>query len=251
MESFHEKFDNLLSNLSNKNVDAYVFLDANINLFNLDNNIHASSYLTNASNSGFILTNFRATRMQNSKASLIDHIFTNNKDPNIISGSIIDDISDHFMTFLSPYLSRLKTKPKTIKRRLYNKTNLDSFKRDLNTTNWDPVTSTNDVDTCYDQFWKIYTDTHDHIFPLTTSRFNKNIHKISDFMTTGLLISRSNKLKLHKIALTDNAPYNWQQYRAYRNIFNKVVKLSKKIHYLNSIERNAKNPKKLWTFSKN
>ena len=63
-------------------------------------------------------------------------------------------------------------------------------------------------------------------------------------MTTGLLISRSNKLKLHKIALTDNAPYNWQQYRAYRNIFNKVVKLSKKLHYLNSIERNAKNPKK-------
>ena len=113
MESFHEKFDNLLSNLSNKNVDAYVFLDANINLFNLDNNIHASSYLTNASNSGFILTNFRATRMQNSKASLIDHIFTNNKDLNIISGSIIDDISDHFMTFLSPNLSRLKTKPKT------------------------------------------------------------------------------------------------------------------------------------------
>ena len=251
MESFHEKFDNLLSNLSNKNVDAYVFLDANINLFNLDNNIHASSYLTNASNSGFILTNFRATRMQNSKASLIDHIFTNNKDPNIISGSIIDDISDHFMTFLSPNLSRLKTKPKTIKQRLYNKTNLDSFKRDLNTTNWDPVTSTNDVDTCYDQFWKIYTDTHDRIFPLTTSRFNKNIHKISDFMTTGLLISRSNKLKLHKIALTDNVPYNWQQYRAYRNIFNKVVKLSKKLHYLNSIERNAKNPKKLWTFSKN
>ena len=124
MESFHEKFDNLLSNLSNKNVDAYVFLDANINLFNLDNSIHASSYLTNASNSGFILTNFRATRMQNSKASLIDHIFTNNKDLNIISGSIIDDISDHFMTFLSPNLSRLKTKPKTVKRRLYNKTNL-------------------------------------------------------------------------------------------------------------------------------
>ena len=70
-------------------------------------------------------------------------------------------------------------------------------------------------------------------------------------MTTGLLISRSNKLKLHKIALTDNAPYNWQQYRAYRNIYNKVVKQSKTLHYLNSIERNAKNPKKLGTFSKN
>ena len=250
MESFHEKFDNLLSNLSNKNVDAYVFLDANINLFNLDNNIHAASYLTNASNSGFILTNFLATRIQNSKASLIDHIFTNSKDSNIISGSIIDDLSDHFMTFLSPNLSRQKTKPKTIKCRHYSKANVDLFKRDLNMTNWDPVTMTNDVDSCYDQFWKIYTDIHDRIFPLTTSRFNKNIHKISEFMTTGLLISRTNKNKLHKIALTDNVPYNWQQYRSYRNIFNKVVKQSKKLHYQKSIECNAKNPKKTWDILK-
>ena len=65
-------------------------------------------------------------------------------------------------------------------------------------------------------------------------------------MTTGLLISRSTKLKLHKVALTDNAPFNWIQYRTYRNIFNKTVKLSKKIHYQNNIERNAKNPKKTW-----
>ena len=62
----------------------------------------------------------------------------------------------------------------------------------------------------------------------------------------GLLISRTNKLKLHKVALTDNVPYNWQQYRTYRNIFNKTVKLSKKLHYQTYIERNSKNPKKTW-----
>ena len=65
-------------------------------------------------------------------------------------------------------------------------------------------------------------------------------------MTTGLLISRNTKLKLHKVALTDNVQFNWQQYRTYRNIFNKTVKLSKKIHYLSNIEQNAKNPKKTW-----
>ena len=65
-------------------------------------------------------------------------------------------------------------------------------------------------------------------------------------MTTGLLISRTNKQRLHKIALTDNVPFNWQQYRTYRNIFNKTVKLSKKLHYLSSIEKNVKNPKKTW-----
>ena len=177
---------------------------------------------------------------------MIDHILMNCKDTNIISGSIIDDISDHFMTFISPNLYRQKSKPRIIKRRLYSKNNLNSFKLDLQLTNWDPVTRTNNVDECYDQFWKIYSELHDSNFPLTTAKFNKNIHKISDFMTMGLLISRTNKLKLHKVALTDNVPYNWQQYRTYRNIFNKTVKLSKKLHYQTNIERNSKNPKKTW-----
>ena len=79
---------------------------------------------------------------------------------------------------------------------------------------------------------------------IITSKFKKNLHKISDFMTTGLLISRSNKLKLLKIALSDNVPYNWSQYRNYRNLFNKIVRASKKLHYLKNLELSAKNPKK-------
>ena len=63
-------------------------------------------------------------------------------------------------------------------------------------------------------------------------------------MTTGLMISWSNKLKLHKIALTDNVPYNWTHYRNYRNVFNKTVRASKKLYYLTNIEKNAKNPRK-------
>ena len=47
----------------------------------------------------------------------------------------------------------------------------------------------------------------------------------------------------------DNVPFNWQQYRTFRNIFNKTVRQSKKLHYLSSIERNAKNKKKHGTFS--
>ena len=125
-----------------------------------------------------------------------------------MSGSIVDDLSDHFMTFIQPNWTRSKSKPKIIKRRLYTTSKLNDFKRDLQLTNWDTVTATIDVDSCYDQFWKIYTDLHDLHFPLTTSRFNKNLHRISDFMTTGLLISRSTKLKLHKVALTDNVPTN-------------------------------------------
>ena len=193
-DDFHSKFDDLLSKLSNKKVDVYVFLDSNINLFNLDVNNQATTYMANISNSGFLLTNFRATRIQNDSPSLIDHILTNCKATVMTSGTIVDDLSDHFMTFFQPNLTRLKTKPKCMKKRLYTTAKLDDFKRDLQSINWKPVTDMTDVDTCYDQFWQIYSKLHDHHFPLTTTKFNKNIHRISDFMTTGLLISRSTKL---------------------------------------------------------
>ena len=73
MDNFHEKFDDLLSKLRNLNMDAYVFLDSNINLLNTDTNHHYNTYLTNITNSGFLLTNFRVTRIQNSATSLVDH----------------------------------------------------------------------------------------------------------------------------------------------------------------------------------
>ena len=246
LDRFNDKLDNLLTDLNSRNLDSYVFLDSNLNLLNLTNNPNASTYLTNITNAGFLLANFRATRMQNGSSSLIDHILTNNKSTHLTSGTIIGDISDHFLTFLQPDLQKYRSKPKVIKRRLYNKNNLDKFKIDLQRLSWDDVLETEDVDTCYEKFWGHYSRLHDLHFPLTASKFNKNYHKISDFMTPGLLISRSTKLKLHKIALTDNVPYNWSEYRKYRNIFNKTVRASKKLYYMNNIVKNAKNPKKTW-----
>ena len=85
---------------------------------------------------------------------------------------------------------------------------------------------------------------------LTTTKFNKNYHKVSDFMTTGLLISRRNKILLHKTALVTNTHDNWTTYRNYRNLFNKTIRASKKLHYESKLATNAKNPKKTWDILK-
>ena len=118
-DEFLNKFDTLLTDLNNCNKDAYIFLDSNINLLNSDNNQHATNYMTTITNSGFILTNYRASRMQNGSSSLIDHILSNNKATSITSGTIICDISDHFITFLQPNIQKNKSKPSIIKKRNY------------------------------------------------------------------------------------------------------------------------------------
>ena len=106
--------------------------------------------------------------------------------------------------------------------------------------------TTTDVDTSYDQFWDTYKTLHDQHFPLTLTRFNKNVHKISDFMTYGLLTSRRTKLHLHKIALDNQTQDNWDKYRTYRNIYNKLTRLSKTLHYEEHLKTHANNPKKTW-----
>ena len=80
--------DSLLNLLSNNNCDAYVFIDSNINLHKINADLQAQSYMTNTTNNGFLLTNFRTTRIQNETFSLIDHILTNCKNKAITSGSI-------------------------------------------------------------------------------------------------------------------------------------------------------------------
>ena len=90
--------------------------------------------------------------------SLTTYLLTNSKDTKIVSGTILDDLSYHFMMFIVPNLSKKKSKPKVIKCRHYTKAKMDSFKCDLQNTNWQSVTSTTNVNSCYDQFWKIYSD---------------------------------------------------------------------------------------------
>ena len=97
----------------------------------------------------------------------------------MLSGSIIDDISDHFITFLSPKLGKVKSKPQHVARRIHSSANIANFKTALSNSSWDEVLATNDVESCYTGFWNTYNTLYNHHFPLTKSKFNKNIHKIS------------------------------------------------------------------------
>ena len=114
MDNFLDSIDSHLSQLSELNCQSYVFLDANINLLRLRDNQIASSYLDAILTNGFIQIISKATRIQNNKASLIDHILANSNLQKYNAGTIIDDLSDHFMNFLQ--LSNIKNRKNGRKR---------------------------------------------------------------------------------------------------------------------------------------
>jgi hypothetical protein len=69
-------------------------------------------------------------------------------------------------------------------------------------------------------------------------------------MTNGLLISRSNKLKLQKLAVNSRLPIDINKFRQYRNIFNGLVRASKKMYFEQNLHIYKRNPKKTWDLLK-
>ncbi len=68
--------------------------------------------------------------------------------------------------------------------------------------------------------------------------------KIKNFLTPELLEARKLKLNLHKLALSDPSPFNIQNYKRHRNIYNTAVRQSKTSYYETNIANSRNNPKK-------
>jgi hypothetical protein len=86
-------------------------IDSNIDLLNLHAN-DSLNYLNSVIQNGFLQCTMKATRFQNNSKTLIDQILTSGYGPNIQTGTVISDISDHFFTFICPNLEKTKMSKK-------------------------------------------------------------------------------------------------------------------------------------------
>jgi hypothetical protein len=152
MERFLEKLDELCYNICLTRKESFIFLDANIDLLNL-NNENSKNYLNLMLNHGYLQCIFKATRVQNLSKSLIDHIMISSNTVEIVSGTVVCDISDHFLTFVCVTDAvKTKHKHKTIISRDFSHQNLQNFKTALSLADWTNVLSANNLDLAYDAF---------------------------------------------------------------------------------------------------
>ena len=86
-------------------------------------------------------------------------------------------------------------------------------------------------------------------FPLSNMKLNKNVHRLNNFMTAGLLISRGVKNDLHKKALLNPVQFS-DAYKEYCNIFNSTLRLSKQLYLDENFRKNSKNPIRTWDLLK-
>jgi hypothetical protein len=122
---------------------------------------------------------------------------------------------------------------------------MQNFKNALHTLTWREVLTEHDTNSSFNTFWDTFSTLFELNFHIIKTKFNKNLHPKNDFLTPGLLISRSNKNRLYKLAINDSNQF-FKKYRAYCNLFNTVLRASKKLHYETKFIQYAKNPKKTW-----
>ncbi len=130
---------------------------------------------------------------------------------------------------------------RTILTRDFSNQRLLEFRTELGNTDWTNVTSKVTVDEAYEEFWSIYKETYNRKFPVKRIRFNKNKHKVQNFMTNGLLISRNTKKILHRASISDPSATNIQKYKDYKSVYQRVIRGAKTLYFATKLQENVGN----------
>jgi hypothetical protein len=69
-------------------------------------------------------------------------------------------------------------------------------------------------------------------------------------MTEGLLVSRLTKTKLQKIASNTRNLNDITKFKQYRNMYNVLIRASKKLYFEQNLHNNKRNPKRTWELLK-
>ena len=89
----------LLENISKEQKFIFLLGDFNVNLLNYNEHNQKNKFLDSLACNSFILLILQPTRITSHSNTLIDNIFSNVLDPDIISGNLIAAISDHLPQF--------------------------------------------------------------------------------------------------------------------------------------------------------
>ena len=90
----------------------------------------------------------------------------------------------------------------------------------------------NDVQVAFSNFSNVFHNLYNLYFPIVVKKFNKNVHYIEKWMSKGILISRTQKIKMGKLCHSHPLQENLIAYRNYRNLYNTVIRVAKRMCFL-------------------
>ncbi len=245
-EIFMELLANLLDGLNHNNVTAFLMGDFNLDLLKYGTCTKVTDYVDLLFSHGFIQTISKPTRCTDHSSTLIDHCITNSTSYSHNSNVLTTLVSDHFPILYQINHDKQQNAQKTIEYRDFSDENMTNFKKALKSISWEPLLNSTDTQLAYNIFEETFTSLYDIYFPLLTKKFNIKYHKNDPWFTSGLLVSRREKIRLDKKAAKSRSIRDFQIYKNYRNIYNKTVKKAKQLYFDSQFVKCQSNLKKTW-----
>jgi len=250
---------NLLLRLNNeKNKNIFIAGDFNFDLIKASNHQSTSDFYDMLSTNFLLPMILLPTKINTSADTLIDNIFTNYFNPNVISGNLTSSISDHLPSFAIFPISLNDSIPKKHNifkrdfRNLKKPEDLEQFKNEFTSKDWQEILqiSQKDVDISFDNFYDTFTEILDKHAPLKRMK-NKDLkgkikpwinHEVKVCMrqrdiTYGKYIRAkdlTNKSKLH------------DEYKALRNQAIQKMRNSKYAYFKSYFIKHSGNIRNLW-----
>jgi Reverse transcriptase (RNA-dependent DNA polymerase)/Endonuclease/Exonuclease/phosphatase family len=245
-DQFLDLFSNQLNDLISTNKTLYLLGDMNLDLLKYNECAQVTTYVDLLFSFGLLETVTRPTRYTVRSATLIDHVITNFHSNSYETVILTSNLSDHFPVIHFKKEIVNCSAPNTVEFRNFSSTNLEAFGTALRGTSWDHVLECEDSQTSYNRFHDTFFNLYDFFFPVKIVKFNRNKHKIEQWITNGLLISRKNKIKLYKTSINRPSAENISRFKNYRNVYNTTIRAAKKLYFEKTFKKFQSNLKKSW-----
>lgn len=238
--------ETIIGQLDSECVDFYLMGDMNCNMAStiVDNNSRLLLDVCATFDLHQLIS--EPTRITERTSTLIDLIFTNCPDKIICSGVANVSISDHNLIYAYRKLS-LNSQSighKTITYRNFKNFDLESFRKDISTVDWNIIISSNQDPNVMWQLWKTkFLDKIEKHAPTRTKRVRS---RKTPWITSDLKQSMHDRDKLKQRAVQSNDPRDWIAYKRLRNRVNNTIKMSKELYYKNAFTDYQGNSRKTW-----
>ena len=230
----------LLENISKEQISVFLLGDFNVNLLNYNEHNQTNEFLDSLASNSFIPLILQPTRITSHSNTLIDNIFSNVIDPDIISGNLTATISDHLphlIIIIPNMFGNISDNKSNIYEWDWSKFDQENFVLDYFSIDWEDLLKTDELNA--DNSTRMYIDKINMLLdtyaPLERINKYKMKFKSKPWITLRLQKSISVKNKLLKNFINKKDPVLKEEfhtnYKKYRNLLSTLMKKSKQAYY--------------------
>ena len=244
--TFNTKLKETLQTLSKENKMIVITGDFNYDLLNLDKNAYSKDFIDILYSNFYQPCIVEPTRcVKGNRPTLIDNIFINTIEKDVISGNLIAKISDHMPNFM--VLNDFVPKLPKIKRQMRDFVNFDknAFNEDVNKIQLPSIDFT-DTNVIYNHFHDEFLRIVEKHAPMKILSNKETKWLLKPWITKGIQKSIGKKDVLYKKYLKSKSTFWHKRYILYRNRIKQLIFFAKKKYYTSYFDRFEKNSKKVW-----